>query len=63
VSVEDMCQTMKFLIFFFKKNIIFFEKIIFFFKKFKNCHVLVYHRVTWQFTIMTRGGDNSFFSI
>ena len=52
MSVQDTCQAMKFLIFF---------KFKFLFKKFKNCHVLVYHRAMWQLTIMTRDNGNSCF--
>jgi len=46
---------MKFLIFL----IYFFSNI--FFKKFKNYHMSVYYRATWQFTIITRGSGNSCF--
>ena len=35
--------------------IFFFKKINFFFQKIKNYHVSVYHRATWQLTIMTCG--------
>ena len=41
MSVQDTCQAMKIFIFIFY----FFFKYSFF-KKFKNCHVLVYYRVT-----------------
>jgi len=54
VSVQDKCQAIQFLIFliFFKKIFSFSKKFIYFLK-FKNCHVSVYHRATWQLTIMT----------
>ena len=65
MSVQDTCQAMKFLFFliffqkinfFFQKINFFFKKLIFFSKNFKNCHVSVYHRATWQLTSMTRDG-------
>ena len=59
MSVQDTCQAMKFLFFFyffFQKINFFFQKINFFFSKnLKNCHVSVYHCATCQLTSMTRG--------